>query len=404
MISCNTMVRWRTRIGLAGCAGLLATAAGAQVPTGKLALGGNVNERFHWATPAILQQTNTTWLRGFIPASEFITGKRSYTDDEGLAALKNAAATGHKIVLSIKWDSVGKGEFGRMPLPNSKEEKAAFNFVDHLLDATAGSVSALVVVNELSIDTLPEDLKPDAVGQVPVIGFLRRVTDHLSAEHRKAADGYSLPIFTGGMTRLERPLTQEAPATVAMLRWVNEDLHVTGCDFHIHQPDLETTKAALKFMHRAVPSKPLMVTEFSMVWKWQKGMDQAIDASPSGKLFAKQYGVPAGTSVAKFIDADFQHPVTDTEWKQFLASQPWFDGHYLAKVVPMMQASGVKIATYALVWDPKPRPHRPGSITEKTVPWFLNQLLVPGMATSPDRSRLPENYLLFDDFVGYQKQ
>jgi hypothetical protein len=69
----------------------------------------------------------------------------------------------------------------------------------------------------------------------------------------------------------------------------------------------------------------------------------------------------------------------------------------------MMQAHGVKIATYALTWNPKPQDasdHR--SITLKTVPWFLNQLLVPGMAFVPGESRLPENYELFSDYVGYQ--
>ena len=124
-------------IVLAAGATLCALPTKAQVPTGKLVLGGNVNERFHWATPQILDQTHTTWLRGFIPASEFISGERSYQKDPGLNTLKAAADSGHKIVLSLKWDSTGKGRFGRIPEADSKEEKGAFAFVDHLLDATS---------------------------------------------------------------------------------------------------------------------------------------------------------------------------------------------------------------------------------------------------------------------------
>ena len=90
------------------------------------------------------------------------------------------------------------------------------------------------------------------------------------------------------------------------------------------------------------------------------------------------------------------------EWHQFLASQPWFDGHYLAHVIPLMQASGVKIATYALTWIPEPVPN-PKPVTKNTTPWFLNPLLVPGMAYVPDSTRLPENYELFADYVNYQE-
>lgn len=375
----------------------------AQIPTGKLALGGNVNERFHWATPQILEQTHTAWIRGFIPASEFISGERSYENDPGLRTLKAAADSGHKIILSIKWDSAKKGAFGRIPAPDSKEEKAAFAFVDHLLDATSGKVSALVLLNELSIDTLPADLAPDASGHIPMIEFLKRLAAHVADEHRTAADGSPLPLFAGGMTRLDRETTRDAPATRAMIAWINSDPRITGADFHIHQPDMETTQTALEFMHHAIPNKPLMVTEMSLVWKWQKHMGDSIGANPAGEDFCKKYSLTVQTTVAEFLNAAFQRPVPETEWQNFLASQPWFEGHYLANLVPMMQENGVKLATYALTWNPKPQDasdRKP--ITTKSVPWFLNQLLVPGMAFVPGENRLPENYGFFSDYVRYQ--
>ena len=389
-------------IAAAVTAALCAQPIKAQVPTGRLALGGNVNERFHWATQPILDQTHTTWVRGFIPASEFISGKRSYESDPGLRSLKAAADSGHKIVLTIKWDSEKKGEFGRIPTPDSKEEKAAFAFADHLLDATAGKVSVLVLINELSIDTLPQDLAADASGHVPMIEFLKRLAAHIAAEHRTAADGAPLPLFAGGMTRLDKPATQNAPATRAMIAWINSDPRITGADFHMHQPDMATTEVALDFMHRAVPNKPLMVTEMSLVWKWKQHMEDRIAASHAGAEFCKKYGLQDRTTVAEFLNAAFQRPVPEAEWQEFLASQPWFEGHYLAELVPLMQSHGVKIATYALTWNPNPAEadHRP--ITTQTVPWFLNQLLVPGMAAVSGGNRLPENYELFSDYVHYQ--
>lgn len=375
----------------------------AQIPTGRLALGGNVNERFHWATPQILAQTHTTWVRGFVPASEFISGERSYENDPGLRALRAAADSGHKIVLSIKWDSVGKGRFGRMPTPGSKEEKAAFTFADRLLDATAGKVAVLVLINELSIDTLPSDLAPDSQGQIPVIVFLSRLTEHIALEHRTADDGSALPLFGGGLTRLDKEATQNAPATRAMIAWLNSDPRIAGADFHMHQPDMATTRTALEFMHSAIPNKSLMVTEMSLIWKWQAHVGDEIGTSRAGVDFCTKYGLPARTTVAEFLTAAFRQPVKEEEWQEFLASQNWFEGHYLANIAPMLQASGVKIATYALTWNPRPQEApEPQPITPTTAPWFLNQLLVPGMAFVPGGNRLPENYELFSDYVRYQ--
>jgi hypothetical protein len=390
-------------MAVAASAALCAQPMQAQVPTEKLVLGGNVNERFHWATPSILEQTHTTWLRGFVPASEFISGARSYENDPGLRTLTAAADSGHRIVLSIKWDSTGKGAFGPIPVPESKQEKAAFAFVDHLLEATSGKLAALVLINELTIDTLAPDLNPDANGRIPLIEFLKRLAAHVAAEHKAASDGSPLPLFAGGMTRLDEAATRNAAATRAMIAWIQSDPRIAGADFHLHQPDMATTRIALEFMHHAIPDKPLMVTEMSLVWKWQKHLGDSIGGSPAGAEFCRQYGLTSKTTVAEFLTAAFQRPVPERQWQAFLASQEWFEAHYLANMVPLMQANGVRIATYALTWNPRPQDvPAPKPITPTTAPWFVNQLLVPGMAFVPGGNRLPENYGLFSDYVRYQ--
>ncbi len=381
---------------------LSATVLGsAQIPQRRLALGGNTNENFEWATPQILERTHTTWVRGFFPASEFISGKRSYHDDAAIQALKRAADSGHKAILSIKWDSKN-GSFGPMPEPGSPKEEVAFDFVDQLLNSTEGRLSAVVVINELSIDTLARDLDPGADGRVPVIVFLRRLVAHIDAEDRRAADNRKLPLFAGGMTRLDLPKTQDAPATRRMIRWINEDPRLTGADFHLHQPSMLTARRALEFIHRAIPNKPLMTTEFSLVLQWKAHLADKVDSSESGQEFSNEYGLQPGITVARFLTDVFARPVPVREWHDFLASQPWFDGHYLAQIVPLLQTNGVKIATYALTWNPEPVAD-PHPVSENTTPWFLNPILVPGMAYVPGADRLPENYELFRDYLSYQE-
>jgi hypothetical protein len=390
-----------SRLNLVALALSAAFCATAQPRDGKLVLGGNTNENFQWATPQILERTHTAWVRGFFPASQFISGQRSYDSDPAIEALKSAADSGHKVILSIKWDSK-EGGFGRIPQPGSSEEQVAFNFLDRLLDATDRRLSALVVINELSIDTLAPDLVPGPDGRVPIIVFIRRVVDHVDAEDRKAANGSKLPIFAGGMTRLDLVQTQQSVATKLMIRLVNNDPRITGADFHLHQPSMATTQCALDFIHHAIPNKLLMTTEFSLVFQWQVHLGDQVAGSERGQEFSNQYGLQRGITVAQFLTDGFERPVPVQEWHEFLASQPWFDGHYLAHVLPLMQAGGVKIATYALTWNPEPAPN-PKPVTTNTTPWFLNPLLVPGMAYVPDSTRLPENYELFGDYVNYQQ-
>jgi hypothetical protein len=91
------------------------------------------------------------------------------------------------------------------------------------------------------------------------------------------------------MTRLDMPKVQNSAATRAMIRWIDSDPRVTGADFHLHQPGMPTTERALQFIHHAIPNKPLMVTEMSLIWKWQEHLGDRIDASATGRAFSGAY-------------------------------------------------------------------------------------------------------------------
>ena len=175
-------------------------AVSAEKGTG-LQLGANVNENLDWLLPSLMDQSHTGWVRGFVPAFQFMRGDRSFETDAGLRALNAAARSGRHVVLSIKWDCLGKGEDGRVPFPDSTKEKQWFKFADDLLNATKGNVSILVLDNELLIDTQKGDLEPGENGQIPMVAFLQRLAAHVAAEHRTAANGEPLPVFAGGWTR-----------------------------------------------------------------------------------------------------------------------------------------------------------------------------------------------------------
>jgi hypothetical protein len=367
----------------------------------RLLFGVNTNENLTWLEPALMTQTRTTWVRGFVPASEFLSGVRSYSTDPGLAALRAAAAGGHKVILSIKWDCTGAGRLGAVPPPGSPGERAWFQFADALLQSMAGSLSILVVVNELLIDTRELDLRPGPDGRVPMILFLRRLVAHLGASRPMAAEGGALPIYAGGFTRLDLPKTRHAVAVRNAIAWINRDPRVAGADFHLHQPNLATSSAALAYIRAEIPAKPLIVTEFSLVWKRKRHLEDPIGASGAGAAFASQHGLSPRMTVREFCNQAFAQPVPEAEWQAFLSSQPWFEPAYLDAIGPMMEQHGVSLATYAFTTDPLPG-RRPMKVALGATPWFLNDLLVPGLAYVPGGRRAPENYGFFSSFVRWQ--
>lgn len=366
-----------------------------------LLFGVNTNENLTWLEPALMTQTRTTWVRGFVPASEFLSGARSYSTDPGLAALRAAAADGHKVILSIKWDSTGAGRLGAVPPPGSPGERTWFQFANALLQSMAGTLSILVVVNELLIDTREPDLRPGPDGRVPMILFLRRLVVHLSASRPMAAEGRPLPIYAGGFTRLDLPKTQHVVAVRNAIAWINRDPRVAGADFHLHQPNLATSGAALAYIRAQIPVKPLIVTEFSLVWKWKRHLDDAIGDSGAGAAFASQHGLSPRMTVRDFCNQAFAQPVPEAEWQAFLSSQPWFEPAYLDAIGRMMEQHGLSLATYAFTTDPSSG-RRPMKVAPGATPWFLNNLLVPGLAYVPGGRRAPENYGFFSSFVRWQ--
>ena len=368
-----------------------------------LQLGANVNEHLDWLLPSLMNQSHTGWVRGFVPAFQFMGGERSFDNDAGLKALNAAARSGRHVILSIKWDCRGRGEEGRVPLPGSAKESQWFKFADDLLDATKGNVSILVLDNELLIDTEKPDLEPGLNGQIPMVVFLRRLVAHIAAEHRTAADGELLPIFAGGWTRLDLTRQRILPATRASIRWVKDDPNIAGADYHLHEPYMRSSEEAMQFMHSQIPNKPLIVTEFSLVWKWKAHLEDRVAATRAGGRFAHRYGLPSGMTVAEFLNDTFQSPVPQAEWNGFLTSQPWFEPDYLKRIAPELQANGVVVATYAFTLNPFRRPGgRIRQVNASTTPWFLNDLFVPTLVSAPSSRRAAVNYGMFNCFVQYQ--
>jgi len=364
-----------------------------------LEMGVNVNERPHWLKPQLLKQSQTTWVRAFIEASHYIKGKRDLNDDYRIQSLKDVADTGHKIVLSIKWNLKEAG--WHVPKPESKQEEKWFQFAGNLLKKLDGDLSILVLVNEITIDTPATDLQENQDGVIPFVRFQKRLLDYISRLKPRAADGQALSIYTGGFTRLDLKKQQNRPVNQAMFKWINEDDRITGADFHIHQPDYKSSSESADFIRKQIPAKPLIVTEFSLIWKWKNHLGDRIGSTQAGRAFSNRYDLDPNLTVAEYCTNVFSNPVSETEWQAFLKSQPWFEPNYLDVMGRLMEKHGVIVATYAFTINPNGV--GPRKITTQSTPWFINQLLLPHMVFVKKSDRIAENYGLFNSFVRWQK-
>ncbi len=362
-------------------------------------MGVNVNERPHWLKKDLLELSQTTWVRAFIEFSHYVKGQRDMKNDMRVRHLKSVAEDGYKVVLSIKWNLNEAG--WRIPEPGSSREQDWLRFTTDLLNELEGDISILVLVNEITIDTPEKDLQPIENGEIPFVRFQKRLLDHISQLKPKNPDGNPLPIYTGGFTRLDKQELQDHPVNRAMFKWINEDDRLTGADYHIHQPDYKTSMESSNFIRKQIPEKPLIVTEFSFVWKWKAHLGDRIGATDGGRKFAEKYGIDSDITVADYCTRTFADRVPENQWHDFLKSQSWYEPDYLDILGRMMERHGVVVATYAFTQNPEGGGAR--NITPESNPWFMHQILMPQNVYVPNSDRTAINYGMHESFVRWQR-
>lgn len=374
---------------------VLSLLAAAALPARPLELGANFNEHLNVARVPALDVTGVKWIRGFLPAMEFVQGSRRLATDPGLATFRAAAASERKVALTLKWDFVRAKQ--RVPAPHSALERSCFAWAVDVV--REGRPNMLLLVNELYIDTLEADLQPDGDGAIPMVRFLQRLAAHVSAAGLKAPDGSRLAVSCGGFTRIERADMQNQPATRALLPWLAQSPDLTDVNFHIHEPTMEEFVAALDFMRKAIPQRPFVVTEFSLVWAFRQHLDDKLGAVAAGRAFADKFKRAPDLTVRAYLGAIAASPVTEDELHAFLASQPWFDPQFLEKSCRAMEERGVVLATYAYLQEASglERPRGPVG-----TPWRLNPIFQERHARVPGSERLATNLGFYDTFVRRQ--
>jgi hypothetical protein len=233
-----------------------------------------------------------------------------------------------------------------------------------------------------------------------MVEFLQRLAAHVAARKSQGPQGRPLPLYCGGLTRLDLPSMQTNMTVLALLKWCDTDPHITGLNFHLHQDNFGQFEQALDFVRKNIPTKPLIVTEFSLIWTYQAHLEDRLDSTSAGASLLKQYNLEPDITVREFINHCMTQPVSEKDWTSFLSAQSWLDPKFLEHSCELMENHGVIVATYAF------SQHGSGGrarLQPGGTPWVLNPIFIPLVATSSKTNEMAVNRFWFDEYVRRQK-
>jgi hypothetical protein len=362
-------------------------------PTG-MVLGANVNESGTALDVPLLEQSRSEWMRTFFPIKRFLNGSRSLADDPDLDAVREAVYSGRKLVLCLKLNF--DDATYRVPVPGTAYEAETFQWVEDLMAELDGMVSVLETVNETFVDTHPDDLLPDTNGVIPMVRYLQRLVAHVHALGYTTPEGDPLPLYSGGFTRLYAANMQSRPAVPLLLDWIQNDTRVAGPNFHIHADGFADFQDSFDFLRQSIPSKPAILTEFSLVWLYKANLEKPLNTWPTGTAFANTHGREPSLLVREYINLAITSGVSEAEWNAFLVAMPWYDTGFLGKAAAVMQDNGTALATFAFQQNSSG-----GAVLDPgDNPWILNPIFANRTATNA-LPPVPVNRQFFSDYTGW---
>ncbi|MCA9240057.1 MAG: hypothetical protein KDA37_07655, partial [Planctomycetales bacterium] len=194
-------------------------------------LGANFNELPKNVDPVLLDDSRTTWVRGFFEMLD-LAGQANLATNSNVLGMQRAADAGRELVVSFKWNFDGAGQ--SVPAPGSLQEQQLFDLAVDTLNAIDRPVNTIVLGNEPMWETPTADLQRPAPGQrSPLANFTERLLDHVDAtysEQQPARPKY----FLGALNRLDQPANQQKDVVQDFFDMARTNPKIAGMDLHVH--------------------------------------------------------------------------------------------------------------------------------------------------------------------------
>ena len=355
-------------------------------------LGANFNHNAEILDVDYLKKSGASWVRATPRILDYADGKLAIKNDPANDKIIEAGKQGYKVIFGFRWDFAMHKQ--RIPQPGSPEETRLFDVERQLLDEVGPYIDVFTLGNEPNLETLPDDMIPDAQGHIPLVVFMERQLVMVVEPYFKQRSGKPYPqIFLGSLPALFEKKQQQIPANVALIKMAQNDPRITGFDLHLHILDFNQAAESFAFARAIMPQKPIIVTEFSLHRLFLAHRTDPLNSTPAGVAFAKKYGRDPAMKVYEWCGIANRNRVSPDEWEAMFMSRSWYIPHYLKQFEASFKKNGVTMATYPLFQQSCPE-----NMTPDSPMWFINPIFCQKSLEKQPDGTFSANPLSFDDF------
>lgn len=350
-------------------------------------LGANYNEHFEDVDYRDLEQAGLDWVRIFLAMPQLDRG--SAEDHGAVRTILDLADNGYETMLTLKWP------YHRMDFPALGTDRYSRELarLDELLPQVIGKVDMLVIGNEPYIESREVDRDLD------LNAFYEAMAERVIAYRRvHCAHPCKTRLYMGALNRLDL-LKNQTESTERWMQFVRDTPEIDGVNIHPHIPHLQASQPFLDYiLPRMRPEQTFTVTEFSLIWWWERNMTE-----PVSPAYAQKYGVDPATQNWQVVRAALEAPVPKQQWDDFLALSPWFESHkhYIRDQMQIFRDTGrLAVATYGF----KQGSSMARNFGPRSTPWLINSVFA-GRTIEPGADgRAQPNYAWIDDFRALQTE
>ncbi|WP_433018798.1 hypothetical protein [Kribbella sp. CA-294648] len=349
------------------------------------ALGANFNENLNQVDYGELNSANADWIRGFYTVAQ--ADALPPAQSENLRVIREARGRGLRTILSLQFQKTNLP----FPRPGTAEMTAELRRLDRVLPLVLGAVDIVTIGNEPFIESMPGQ-RDQRLNE-----FYETVARHVIAARANLCPApCSTHLYMGALNRLDL-LEQRTPAVERYLGFARRTPAIEGVDLHPHVPDQARIQAFLDYtLPRLRPDQTFLVTEFSLVWHWQRHLTDPIPAA-----FAQRYGYSPAVQVWQVIGEAIRQPFPAQKWSDLLSMSPWFESrkHMLREEMARFRGTGrLAVATYGF----RQIPSMTANWSATKTPWLLNSVFA-NLTVQPraDGTAAP-GYAWIDDFRALQ--
>lgn len=356
-------------------------------------IGANFNHDPEIIDFTYLSKTPVEWIRTTPYIFQYIRGEKNVETEPGLQKVIDAKKKGYKVAFGFRWDF--KRYNVDVPAKGSALEKEYFAIVERFLQRVGPYIDIFKLGNEPNLETKESDLQINAQGYVPLVKFTERLlTEVVEPFYAKQKKLKRPDVYTGSLPRLFLKEEQTNPGVIGLIKLAQNNPAIKGLAIHLHIVDSVEMNEALRFVRSIMPTKPIIVPEYSLFRLYNQHVADEVGDSEAGKKFAAAYGYEPSMKVYEWYSKANTERVTAKEWNDFFASRTWFPQHFMQTYYRYFQQYGVVLATYGYLSQSAPQKMGPNSPT-----WFINPIFpMKSLKEQPDGSFTP-NPLWFDDFT-----